>query len=191
MSKFYTLSDSVISTIKTLQEQLWKLINSSSSYSFVREPLPVFYLLLARYSNQDVRITENDVKRYLGNLGFEYPTDRDDLLDNFPESCEKILIREREIFESFFELITHGYYEGPEEEHTGVITHGLYKYIHKELVEFFISKYSELSHIECVYPENIMEELHRACADDGNEEWYSMNSPVYIPFSGLSSYFLH
>ena len=191
MSKFYTLSDSVISTIKTLQEQLWKLINSSPSYSFVREPLPVFYLLLARYSNQDVRITENDVKRYLGNLGFDYPTDRDDLLDNFPKSCEKILVREREIFESFFELITHGYYEGLEEEYTGVITHGLYKYIHKELVEFFISKYSELSHVECVYPENIMEELHWTCAGDGNEECYSMNSPVYIPFSGLSSYFLY
>lgn len=190
MSKFYTLSDSVISTIKTLQEQLWKLINSSPSYSFVREPLPVFYLLLARYSNQDIRITEDNVNRYLGNLGFGYPTDRDDLLDNFPESCKKILVREKEIFEPFFELITDGY-DGSDEEYTGAITHGLYKYIHKELVEFFISKYSELSHIECIYPYNILEELHVTCSEDGNEECYSMNSPVYIPFSGLSSYFLH
>ena len=191
MSKFYTLSDSVISTIKTLQEQLWKLINSSPSYSFVREPLPVFYLLLARYSNQDVRITGNDVKRYLGNLGFDYPTDRDDLLDNFPKSCEKVLIREKEIFKPFFELITDGCYGESKEECTGVITHGLYKYIHKELVEFFISKYSDLSHSVCVLPEDVMFNLFYECNDDGNEDCLSSSAPVYIPFSGSSSYFLY
>ena len=191
MSNFYTLSDSVVSTITNLQKRLWELVNSSSSYSFVREPLPVFYLLLARYSNQNVQISADKVERYVWNLSFEYSTDRDNLLDNFPNSCEKILIREKEIFERFFELITDGYYEGPEDECTGVITHGFYKYIHKELVEFFISKYSELSHIECIYPYEILKELHWACAGDGNEECYSYNSPVYIPFSGLSSYFLH
>lgn len=191
MSSFYTLSDSVVSTITKLQKRLWELVNSSSSYSFVREPLPVFYLLLARYSNQDVKISADKVERYVSNLSFEYSTDRDDLLDNFPDSCEKVLIREKEIFERFFELITDGYYEGPEDECTGVITHGFYKYIHKELVEFFISKYSELSHIECIYPYEILKELHSACAWDGNEECYFCNSPVYIPFSGLSSYFLH
>lgn len=191
MSNFYTLSDSVVSTVKTLQKQLWELINSSPSYSFVREPLPVFYLLLARYSNQDVRITENDVKRYLGNLGFDYPTDRDDLLDNFPKSCEKVLIREKEIFEPFFELITDGCYGESEEECTGVITHGLYKYIHKELVEFFISKYSDLSHSVCVLPEDVMFNLFYECNDDGNEDCLSSSAPVYIPFSGSSSYFLY
>ena len=191
MSKFYTLSDSVVLTIKTLQEQLWKVINSSSSYSFVREPLPVFYLLLARYSNQDVRITECDIKHYVWNLSFEYSTDRNDLLENFPDSCKKVLIREKEIFNSFFDLITHGYNEGPKDEDTGVITHGFYKYIHRELVEFFIYKFSELSHIECIYPYEILKELHWACSGDGNEECYADNSPVYIPFSGLSSYFLH
>lgn len=191
MSNFYTLSDSVVSTITKLQKKLWELVNSSSSYSFVREPLPVFYLLLARYSNQDVRISADEVGRYVTNLSFKHPTDRDDLLDNFPNSCEKVLIREKEIFERFFELITDGYYDDPEDEGTGVITHGLYKYIHKELVEFFISKYSELSHIECIYPDEILRELHMACSDDGNEECYFYNSPVYIPFSGLSSYFLY
>lgn len=193
MSKFYTLSDSITSTVNTLQKQLWKLVNSSSSYSFVREPLPVFYLLQARYSNQDVRFSADDVDRYYWNLSFGYSTssDRDDLLYSFPDSCKKVLIREKEIFEPFFELITSGCYGDSEEECTGVITHGLYKYIHKELVEFFINKYSELSHAECLYPENIMEELHWTCAGDGNEECYSMNSPVYVPFSGLSSYFLY
>lgn len=191
MGSFYILSDSVVSTIKTLQKQLWKLVNSSSSYSFVREPLPVFYLLLARYSNQDFRILADKVERYVTNLSFEYSTDRDDLLDNFPDSCEKVLIREKEIFERFFELITDGYYDGPEDECTGVITHGLYKYMHKELVEFFIYKYSELSHIECIYPDEILKELHWVCSNDGNEECYADNSPVYIPFSGLSSYFLY
>lgn len=191
MSSFYTLSDSVVSTVKTLQNQLWELINSSPSYSFVREPLPVFYLLLARYSNQDVRITENDVKRYLGNLGFGYPTDRDDLLDNFPDSCKKVLVREKDIFKSFFDLITHGYDEGSEEEYTGVITHGLYKYIHRELVEFFISKYSELSHIDCIHPKDVLDMLWQRCAWDDNECDYKDNSPIYVPFSGLSSYFLN
>lgn len=190
MSKFYTLSDSVVSTIKTLQEQLWKLVNSSPSYSFVREPLPVFYLLLARYSNQDIRITEDNVNRYLGNLGFGYPTDRDDLLDNFPESCKKVLVREKEIFEPFFELITDGY-DGSDEEYTGVITHGLYKYIHKELVEFFITKYSELSHFECIHPKDVLDMLWESFAWDDNECDYENNCPVYVPFSGLSSYFLN
>lgn len=191
MKGFYTLSDSVTSTVNTLQKQLWKLVNSSSSYSFVREPLPVFYLLLARYSNQDVVISADNVNRYLGNLGFDYHTDRDDLLDSFPDSCKKVLIREKEIFEPFFELITHGYDEGSEEEYTGVITHGLYKYIHKELVEFFISKYSELSHSECILPENVMNCLFYEGNEDSIEECYSVSSPVYIPFSGSSSYFLY
>ena len=190
MSSFYTLSDSVVSTITNLQKRLWELVNSSSSYSFVREPLPVFYLLLARYSNQDVRISADKVERYVTNMSFEYSTDRDNLLDNFPNSCEKVLFREKEIFERFFELITNGYYEGPKDECTGVITHGIYKYMHKELVEFFIQKYSELSHTECAQPEEILDMIFWECAPE-NEFDYNEVCPVYVPFSGLSSYFLH
>ena len=191
MSNFYTLSDFVMFTVNALQKQLWELVNSSSSYSFVKEPLPVFYVLLARYCNQDIRITEDDVNCYVTNMSYGYGTERDHLLDNFPKSAKKVLVREKEIFIRFFETITNGV-DTPNVECTGVITHGLYKYLHKELVEFFISKYSELSNIECVYPNDVLEMLWRNCAsEDSNECSYEDVNPVFVPFSGLSSYFLY
>ena len=191
MSAFYTLSDSVVCDIKLLSNKLWEVLNSSPSYSFIKEPLPVFYLLLARYANQDVRISEDKVGCYVTNLSFEFPSDRDDLLNNFPESCKKVIIREKTLFERFYEIITEGYSDSEKNEWIGVITHGYYKYLHRDLIEFFVSKYSEHSHIECLYPTKILNELWWRCAGDGNEECYSCNAPVYVPFSGLSSYFLN
>jgi type I restriction enzyme M protein len=190
MSAFYTLSDSVVSDIKFVSNKLWEIINSSPSYSFVKEPLPVFFLLLARYANQDVIISEDKVNRYVTNLSFEYGSDRDDLLNNFPDTCEKVLIREKDVFERFFDFITNECYDAQENKGIGVITHGYYKYLHRELVEFFISKYSEYSDFECVYPSKILNDLWRICADD-NEHSYLDNTAVYVPFSGLASYFLN
>lgn len=190
MSSFYTLSESVVSTIKDLQNQLWKLINSSPSYSFVREPLPVFYVLLTRYCNQDLRITKDKVEHYVSNFSFEYSTDRGELLDEFPESCKKVLIREKEIFDEFFSIITNGFEPIEEGVTAGVVMHGLYKYIHKELVEFFILKYSELSCVECISPDKVLSIISSSCGGDNECDYYD-TCPVYVPFSGLSSYFLY
>lgn len=190
MSSFYTLSESVVSTIKDLQNQLWKLINSFPSYSFVREPLPVFYVLLTRYCNQDLRITKDKVEHYVSNFSFEYSTDRGELLDEFPESCKKVLIREKEIFDEFFSIITNGFEPIEEGVTAGVVMHGLYKYIHKELVEFFILKYSEQSCVECISPDKVLSIISSSCGGDNECDYYD-TCPVYVPFSGLSSYFLY
>ena len=78
--------------VNILTSELWKIINSSPSYSFVKEPLPVFYILQVRYCNQDIKITETEVNQYVSNFSFDWPSDRASLLDSFPESCKKILI---------------------------------------------------------------------------------------------------
>ncbi|MBQ7819380.1 MAG: HAMP domain-containing histidine kinase [Bacteroidales bacterium] len=168
--------------VNILTSELWKIICSSPSYSFVKEPLPVFYILQARYCNQDIEITETEVNQYVSNFSFDWGSDRASLLESFPESCKKILIRERELFQNFFESITDGV--------EGIITHAIYKYIHKELVEFFIKKYSELSNIECLEPKNVMDLMF----EDGiiyEDECYGYGPSIYTPYSNISSLFLN
>lgn len=177
-----TYSDSFKEEVTEFANALWTTLSRSETYSFAKDPLPVFYLLHAAYCDYD-SLMHYDHYPHFENLSYPQDSLRARLLNLFPENCRNV---DWDVFDEFCFLLSTSIND---EFYFGYKYRGAaYKYIHPFVVEFFVQKLIDLYKTEYELSENVIDKLWHCineCDEIGNSSHY------YISYSGLCSIALH
>ena len=106
--------------VTALTSKLWDIVNSSTTYNFAKNPLPVFFLLYAGKCHAEFNFYSDEFDEYTLNY-----SKRDDLYDDLKEASEELLCQEN-LFEDFWDEI----YENEE-----------VRYEYLRIIDFFVEKY--------------------------------------------------
>ena len=142
-----------------ITNSLWKVVNSSKTYSFEKEPLFVFAILYFALAKHDVD------KEDTGDGQAE-----DSLLLKLLLTCNEVIVRESKMMTAFNDVL----------KGTGLDL----KECLQDLVEFFIHKYTEnVLHGEYAQPEEVSKLAYYLLQGQ-----YFKEDAIYNPFAGLGSY---
>lgn len=162
-------------------DTIWHILSYAKNYSFAENPLPIFYLLHARFCDLDIdldmadnlQLCKSKLSKSENNLYI-------DLLNEFPNKCFESTKEDWEIFEEICFLLNFGYVS------TWCANYRFdyyfrdinYKLIHPFVVEYFVQKYIQLQNTNYEFSETFINRISDKIENDND---------YYILYSGLSS----
>lgn len=173
--KFYSKEYKQIAT--EFADAIWDILSYAKNYSFAENPLPIFYILHAKYCDLSIDIDMDD-KLSVSNSINNNP--HIDLLAEFPKECFESTKKDWEFFNEICFLLNFGAVG------TSCANYSFcydfkdinYKLIHPFVVEYFVQKYIQLQNTNYEFSETFINRISDKIENDND---------YYILYSGLSS----
>lgn len=182
-----TYSDSFKEEVTEFANALWTTLSRSETYSFAKDPLPVFYILHATYCDYyvDILSPSQNVLLESNNVSFPMDSYRAGLLELFPKRCINTILENWEMFSEFIFLLNFSYNDEFDFEYQ--FRGSTYKYIHSFIVDFLIDKLIVSYKTDYELSENILDKLWNFISECGS----TSGDGYYIKYSGIASIALY
>lgn len=163
-------------------DALWDILSYAKHYSFAENPLPIFYILHARYCDLNIDLNQFDDFQIESTFATINNNPNINLLKEFPKGCFESTKEDCEFFDYFCSLLNFGYIYAADYRQNYSIHYCFrrinYKLIHPFVVEYFIQKYIHLHKSNYEFSESFIDKIR---------DKLEFDCDYYIPYSGFSS----